>query len=51
MEWAISPPMWLSSDTLELKEYLTRYPDYDYMRGLVYQHAEQWPGKKFVVME
>jgi len=37
------------SDTPGLKEYLTRYPDYDYMRGLVYQHAEQWPGKKFVI--
>jgi DNA polymerase III subunit epsilon len=33
------------SDTLELKEYLTRYPENDYMRGLVYQYAEQWPAK------
>lgn len=29
-----------------LKDYLTRYPENDYMRGLVYQHAEKWPGKK-----
>jgi DNA polymerase III subunit epsilon len=33
-------------DTETLKEYLTRYPENDYMRGLVYQHAERWPGKK-----
>jgi DNA polymerase-3 subunit epsilon len=33
------------SDTPELKEYLTRYPENDYMRGLVYQYAERWPAK------
>lgn len=33
-------------DTATLKEYLTRYPENDYMRGLVYQYAERWPGKK-----
>jgi DNA polymerase-3 subunit epsilon len=33
-------------DPAELKNYLTRYPENDYMRGLVYQHAEQWPAKK-----
>ena len=34
------------SDAEELKNYLTRYPENDYMRGLIYQHAEKWPGKK-----
>jgi DNA polymerase-3 subunit epsilon len=29
-----------------LKEHLTAYPENDYMRGLVYQYAEKWPGKK-----
>jgi DNA polymerase-3 subunit epsilon len=33
-------------DAEELKNYLTRYPENDYMRGLIYQHAEKWPGKK-----
>lgn len=33
----------------ELKNYLTRYPENDYMRGLIYQHAEKWPGKKIVI--
>lgn len=33
-------------DTGELKAYLTPYPENDYMRGLVYQHAERWPDKK-----
>ncbi len=33
-------------DVSELKSYLTRYPENDYMRGLIYQHAEKWPGKK-----
>jgi DNA polymerase-3 subunit epsilon len=33
-------------DTETLKDYLTRYPENDYMRGLVYQYAERWPGKK-----
>ncbi len=30
----------------ELKSYLTPYPENDYMRGLVYEHVERWPGKK-----
>jgi DNA polymerase-3 subunit epsilon len=33
-------------DSVELKNYLTRYPENDYMRGLVYQHAEKWPAKR-----
>jgi DNA polymerase-3 subunit epsilon len=33
-------------DPSELKIYLTRYPENDYMRGLVYAHAERWPAKK-----
>ncbi|HMI62406.1 MAG TPA: exonuclease domain-containing protein [Puia sp.] len=33
-------------DAEELKNYLTRCPENDYMRGLIYQHAEKWPGKK-----
>jgi DNA polymerase III subunit epsilon len=28
----------------ELKTYLTPYPENDYMRSLVYQHVERWPG-------
>jgi DNA polymerase-3 subunit epsilon len=34
-------------DAGELKAWLTPYPENDYMRGLVYQHAEQWPSKRF----
>jgi len=33
-------------DAVELKSYLTPYPENDYMRGLVYQHAARWPNKK-----
>ena len=33
-------------DTDTLKDYLTRYPENDYMRSLVYQYAEKWPAKK-----
>jgi DNA polymerase-3 subunit epsilon len=33
-------------DAEELKNYLTRYPENDYMRGLIYQFAEKWPGKR-----
>jgi DNA polymerase-3 subunit epsilon len=33
-------------DTSDLKSYLTRYPENDYMRGLIYAHVEQWPAKK-----
>ena len=29
-----------------LKDYLTAYPENDYMRGLVYQYAARWPNKK-----
>ena len=32
--------------TLDWKDYLTPYPENDYMRGLVYQHVERWPGKR-----
>jgi len=34
------------SDPAELKNYLTPYPENDYMRGLIYQYAEQWPSKR-----
>ncbi len=34
-----------------LKEYLTAYPENDYMRGLVYQFAEKWPGKKRLIVD
>ena len=34
------------TSTEDLKNYLVRYPENDYMRGLIYQHAERWPGKK-----
>jgi DNA polymerase III subunit epsilon len=30
----------------DLKLHLTPYPENDYMRGLVYQHAARWPHKK-----
>jgi DNA polymerase-3 subunit epsilon len=33
-------------DPSDLKNYLTPYPENDYMRGLIYAHAERWPGKK-----
>jgi DNA polymerase-3 subunit epsilon len=33
-------------DTEMLKDYLTRYPENDHMRSLVYQYAEKWPAKK-----
>jgi len=33
-------------DADSLKDYLTCYPENDYMRGLVYEYAERWPGKK-----
>jgi DNA polymerase-3 subunit epsilon len=36
-------------DAMELKNYLTRYPENDYMRGLVYQHIERWPAKKNLI--
>ncbi|MBS1947744.1 MAG: GIY-YIG nuclease family protein [Bacteroidetes bacterium] len=42
---------YLSTDTTitnkeELKGCLTQYPENDYMRGLIYHHAEKWPNKK-----
>jgi DNA polymerase-3 subunit epsilon len=42
---------WLDEDTRisdldMLKDLLTPYPENDYMRGLVYQHAAKWPDKK-----
>ena len=33
-------------DVVGLKDFLTPYPENDYMRGLIYQHAARWPGKK-----
>lgn len=33
----------------ELKNYLTRYPENDYIRGLVYQYAERFPHKKVII--
>lgn len=33
-------------DMDSLKGYLTRYPENDYIRGLVYQHVEKYPHKK-----
>ena len=36
-------------DAGDLKGYLTRYPENDYMRGLVYQHVERWPAKKNLI--
>ena len=38
-------------DTEELKGYLTRYPENDYIRGLVYQHVERWPSKKIQIIK
>jgi DNA polymerase-3 subunit epsilon len=37
------------TDMDSLKTYLTRYPENDYIRGLVYQHIEQFPHKKRAV--
>jgi DNA polymerase-3 subunit epsilon len=34
-------------DAGELKNHLTQYPENDYIRGLIYQHASKWPNKKF----
>jgi DNA polymerase-3 subunit epsilon len=34
------------SDINELKQNLTQYADNDYVRGLVYQHAEKYPHQK-----
>ena len=34
----------------ELKTYLTRYPENDYIRGLVYQYAERHPNKKITLI-
>ncbi|MBS1661058.1 MAG: GIY-YIG nuclease family protein, partial [Bacteroidetes bacterium] len=34
-------------EATELKNYLTRYPENDYMRGLIYAHAERWPAKRY----
>ena len=35
----------------ELKNYLTPYPENDYMRGLIYQHALKWPNKKIDLLQ
>jgi DNA polymerase-3 subunit epsilon len=34
-------------DEKELKNYLTAYPENDYMRGLIFQHASKWPNKRY----
>jgi DNA polymerase-3 subunit epsilon len=36
-------------DAEELKSFLTPYPENDYMRSLVYQHAARWPQKKLLL--
>ena len=35
-----------NSDMESLKNHLTRYPENDYIRGLVYQYVERNPQKK-----
>lgn len=30
----------------ELKTYATVYPETDYIRGMIYQYVQRWPGKK-----
>jgi DNA polymerase-3 subunit epsilon len=35
----------------ELKNHLTPYPENDYMRGLIYQHAMRWPNKKINISQ
>ncbi len=35
------------TDIGALKPWLTAYPENEYIRGLVYQHVEKWPAKKF----
>lgn len=40
------PQQYTVSDINELKTNLTQYPDNDYVRGLVYQHAEKNPHLK-----
>jgi len=40
------PQQYAVSDINELKSNLTQYPDNDYVRGLVYQHAEKNPHLK-----
>lgn len=37
-------------DIDELKSRLTQYPDNDYVRGLIYQHAELYPARKIVLI-
>ena len=37
------------SDREQLKMYLTRYPENDYIRGLVYQYVERYPHKKIAL--
>ncbi|MBS1668974.1 MAG: GIY-YIG nuclease family protein [Bacteroidetes bacterium] len=33
----------------EIKNHLTRYPENDYMRGLIYEYAQKWPNKKIAL--
>jgi DNA polymerase-3 subunit epsilon len=37
------------SDINELKSNLTQYPDNDYVRSLVYQYADKYPGEKVLL--
>jgi hypothetical protein len=37
-------------DVDEIKNWLTQYPENEYMRGLVYQYVEKWPAKKFTLL-
>jgi DNA polymerase-3 subunit epsilon len=30
----------------DLKDFLTPYPDHDYIRGLIYRYVQRWPAKK-----
>ena len=36
-------------DREQLKEYLTQYPENDYIRGLIYQYSERFPQKKVLL--
>src|SRR5688572_23243939 len=37
------------TDRDQLKEYLTKYPENDYIRGLIYQYSERHPQKKVLL--
>ncbi len=46
MEWVICLPDMQVHTIEDLKFRLTPYAENDYIRGLVYQHAARYPGKK-----